>query len=160
MTGDRLQMLIAMGAYMILVILIGLYYAKRANESSSNFFLGGRTIGPWFTALSAEASDMSGWLLMGLPGVAYWLGLSDAIWTAIGLAAGTYINWLLVAKRLRNYSAISGDSITIPDFLSNRFKEKKKIIMIVAALFILVFFAVYASSCFVTVGKLFSTLFG
>ncbi|NLO41337.1 MAG: sodium/proline symporter PutP [Ruminiclostridium sp.] len=160
MTGDRLQMLIAMGAYMILVILIGLYYAKRANESSSNFFLGGRTIGPWFTALSAEASDMSGWLLMGLPGVAYWLGLSDAIWTAIGLAVGTYINWLLVAKRLRNYSAISGDSITVPDFLSNRFKEKKKIIMIVAALFILVFFTVYASSCFVTVGKLFSTLFG
>ncbi|MBP7174623.1 MAG: sodium/proline symporter PutP [Thermoclostridium sp.] len=160
MTGDRLQMLIAMGAYMILVILIGLYYAKRANESSSNFFLGGRTIGPWFTALSAEASDMSGWLLMGLPGVAYWLGFSDAIWTAIGLAVGTYINWLLVAKRLRNYSAISGDSITIPDFLSNRFKEKKKIIMIVAALFILVFFTVYASSCFVTVGKLFSALFG
>jgi len=160
MTGDRLQMLIAMGAYMILVILIGLYYAKRANESSSNFFLGGRTIGPWFTALSAEASDMSGWLLMGLPGVAYWLGFSDAIWTAIGLAVGTYINWLLVAKRLRNYSAISGDSITIPDFLSNRFKEKKKIIMIVAALFVLVFFTVYASSCFVTVGKLFSALFG
>ncbi len=160
MTGDRLQMLIAMSAYMILVILIGLYYAKRANESSSNFFLGGRTIGPWFTALSAEASDMSGWLLMGLPGVAYWLGLSDAIWTAIGLAVGTYINWLLVAKRLRNYSAISGDSITIPDFLSNRFKEKSKVIMTIAALFILVFFTVYASSCFVTVGKLFSTIFG
>lgn len=160
MTGDKLQMLIAMGAYMILVILIGLYYAKRANESSSNFFLGGRTIGPWFTALSAEASDMSGWLLMGLPGVAYWLGLSDAIWTAIGLAVGTYLNWLLVARRLRNYSAISGDSITIPDFLSNRFKEKKKVIMTIAALFILVFFTVYASSCFVTVGKLFSALFG
>lgn len=160
MTGDRLQMIIAMSAYMVLVILIGLYYAKRANESSSNFFLGGRTIGPWFTALSAEASDMSGWLLMGLPGVAYWLGLSDAIWTAIGLAVGTYINWLLVARRLRNYSAISGDSITIPDFLSNRFKEKNKVIMTIAAVFILVFFTVYASSCFVTVGKLFSTLFG
>lgn len=160
MTGDRLQMLIAMSAYMILVILIGLYYAKRANESSSNFFLGGRTIGPWFTALSAEASDMSGWLLMGLPGVAYFFGLSDAFWTAIGLALGTYINWLLVAKRLRNYSAIAGDSITIPDFLSNRFKEKKKVIMTIAALFILVFFTVYTSSCFVAVGKLFSALFG
>lgn len=86
MTGDRFQMLIAMSAYMILVILIGLYYARRANESSKHFFLGGRTIGPWMTALSAEASDMSGWLLMGLPGVAYWVGLSDAIWTAIGLA--------------------------------------------------------------------------
>lgn len=160
MTGDRLQMLIAMGSYMILVILIGLYYAKRANESSSNFFLGGRTIGPWVAALSAEASDMSGWLLMGLPGVAYWCGFSDAFWTSIGLAVGTYLNWLLVAKRLRNYSAVSGDSITIPDFLSNRFKEKKKVIMTIAALFILVFFTVYASSCFVTVGKLFSALFG
>lgn len=160
MTGDRLQMLIAMGCYMILVILIGLYYAKRANESSNNFFLGGRSIGPWFTALSAEASDMSGWLLMGLPGLAYWCGLSDAIWTAIGLAVGTYLNWLLVAKRLRNYSAISGDAITVPDFLSNRFKEKKKVIMTIAALFILIFFTVYAASCFVTVGKLFNALFG
>jgi Na+/pantothenate symporter len=153
-------MLIAMASYMALVIFIGLYFAKRANESSSNFFLGGRTIGPWVTALSAEASDMSGWLLMGLPGVAYFFGLSDAIWTAIGLAAGTYVNWLLVAKRLRNYSVVSGDSITIPDFLSNRFKEKKKVIMIISALFILIFFTVYAASCFVTVGKLFSTLFG
>jgi sodium/proline symporter len=160
MTGDRFQMLIAMSAYMILVILIGLYYARRANESSKHFFLGGRTIGPWMTALSAEASDMSGWLLMGLPGVAYWVGLSDAIWTAIGLALGTYINWLVVAKRLRSYSAISGDAITIPDFLSNRFKEKKKVIMTVSALFILIFFTVYAASCFVTVGKLFSTIFG
>lgn len=160
MTGDKLQMLIAMFAYMALVILIGLYYAKRANESSNHFFLGGRTIGPWVTALSAEASDMSGWLLMGLPGVAYFFGLSDAFWTAIGLALGTYLNWLFVAKRLRSYSSISGDSITIPDFLSNRFKEKYKVIMTIAALFILVFFTVYAASCFVTVGKLFSALFG
>jgi len=144
---------------MLLVIGIGVYYAKRANESSSNYFIGGRTLGPWITAMSAEASDMSGWLLMGLPGVAYWLGLSDAIWTAIGLGAGTYINWLFVAKRLRTYSSIAGDSITIPDFFSNRFKENKKIIMTIAALFILIFFTVYASSCFVTVGKLFSTLF-
>lgn len=160
MTGDRIQMIVAMLAYMALVIIIGLYYAKRANESSKNFFLGGRSIGPWIAALSAEASDMSGWLLMGLPGVAYFFGLSDAIWTAIGLALGTYINWLFVAKRLRSYSVISGDSITIPDFLSNRFKEKKKIIMTISALFILVFFTVYAASCFVTVGKLFNALFG
>ena len=103
---------------------------------------------------------MSGWLLMGLPGVAYFFGLSDAIWTAIGLALGTYINWLLVAKRLRSYSSIAGDSITIPDFLSNRFKEKRKIIMTISALFILVFFTVYAASCFVTVGKLFNAIFG
>jgi sodium/proline symporter len=160
MSGDRLQTILSMSTYMGLVILIGLYYARRANESSRNFFLGGRAIGPWVAAFSAEASDMSGWLLMGLPGVAYWFGFSDAAWTAIGLALGTYVNWLLVARRLRNYSAISGDSITIPDFLSSRFKEKKKIIMTIAALFILVFFTVYAASCFVTVGKLFNSLFG
>jgi len=145
---------------MAVVIGIGLYYARRASESSSNYLIGGRSLGPWVTAMGAEASDMSGWLLMGLPGVAYWVGLSDAIWTAIGLFIGTYLNWLLVAKRLRGYSALAGDSITIPDFFSNRFKEKKKIIMTIAALFILIFFAVYASSCFVTVGRLFSTLFG
>jgi sodium/proline symporter len=109
--------------------------------------------------MAAEASDMSGWLLMGLPGVAYWCGLGEAIWTAIGLFIGTYLNWLFVAKRLRTYSHVAGDSITIPDFLSNRFREGKKIILTIAALFILVFFSVYAASCFVTVGKLFSTLF-
>jgi sodium/proline symporter len=102
---------------------------------------------------------MSGWLLMGLPGVAYFMGLSDAVWTAIGLAIGTYLNWLFVAKRLRVYTHVAGDAITIPDFLSNRFREKSKVIMTIAALFILVFFTVYASSCFVTFGKLFSTLF-
>lgn len=96
---------------------------------------------------------------MGLPGVAYWYGLSDAAWTAIGLLAGTYLNWLFVAKRLRGYSVIAKDSITIPDFFSNRFKENKKVLMTISALFILVFFTVYASSCFVTVDKLFSTLF-
>lgn len=158
--GYRMQILIAMCSYMALVIGIGLYYAKRANESSENYFIGGRSLGPWVTAMSAEASDMSGWLLMGLPGVAYWTGLSDAIWTAIGLGVGTYVNWLIVAKRLRNYSTLAGDSITVPDFLSNRFKEKKKVIMIISALFILMFFTIYAASCFVTVGKLFNALFG
>lgn len=157
--SESMQIFVAMCLYMALVIGIGIYYSKRANESSENYFLGGRSLGPWITAMSAEASDMSGWLLMGLPGVAYWCGLSDAAWTAIGLGIGTYVNWLVVAKRLRNYSAIAGDSITIPDFFSNRFKENRKIIMTLSALFILVFFTVYASSCFVTVGKLFSTLF-
>ncbi len=160
MKGDTLQIFISMIVYMAVVTGIGLYFAKRANESSENYFLGGRSLGPLVTAMSAEASDMSGWLLMGLPGVAYWYGLSDAIWTAIGLAAGTYLNWLFVAKRLHNYSVIAGDSITLPDFFSNRFKEKNKVIMTISAVFILVFFTVYASSCFVTVGKLFSTLFG
>jgi sodium/proline symporter len=159
MSGDKIQILIAMGLYIAVVIGIGLYYARRANESSENYLIGGRSLGPWVTAMGAEASDMSGWLLMGLPGVAYWFGLSDAIWTAIGLLIGTYLNWLFVAKRLRGYSAVAGDAITIPDFFSNRFKESKKVLMTIAALFILIFFTVYAASCFVTVGKLFSTLF-
>ena len=160
MQEGSLQILIAMVCYMAVVIGIGICFAKRSNQSSEDYFLGGRSLGPWVTAMSAEASDMSGWLLMGLPGVAYWCGLSDAAWTSIGLALGTYINWLLVAKRLRRYSAVAGDAITLPDFFSNRFHEKKKVIMTLSALFILIFFTVYASSCFVTCGKLFSTLFG
>ena len=154
-----LQIFIAMVLYIAMVIVIGVYYAKQASESSHNYLIGGRSLGPWVTAMAAEASDMSGWLLMGLPGVAYWVGLSDAVWTAIGLAIGTYLNWLFVAKRLRVYTQVAGDAITIPDFLSNRFRENKKVILTIAALFILVFFSVYAASCFVTVGKLFSALF-
>ncbi len=157
---DNMQLLIVMAVYMVFVIAIGLFFARRANENSENYYLGGRSLGPWVAAMSAEASDMSGWLLMGLPGVAYFYGISDAIWTAIGLLAGTYINWLIVAKRLHAYSIIAGDSITIPDFFSRRFRENKKIIMTIAALFIMVFFTVYASSCFLSVGKLFNALFG
>lgn len=160
MNNDTLQILIAMAIYMAVVIVIGLVFAKKANQSSENYFLGGRTLGPWVTAMSAEASDMSGWLLMGLPGVAYWCGLADAAWTAIGLAVGTYMNWLIVSKRLRRYSVKANNSITLPDFFSNRFHEKKKVLMTISALFILVFFTVYAASCFVTCGRLFSTLFG
>ena len=154
------QILIAMAIYMAAVIAIGLIYAKRANASSENYFLGGRSLGPWVTAMSAEASDMSGWLLMGLPGVAYWCGLSDAFWTAFGLAVGTYLNWRIVSTRLRRYSIQAGNAITLPEFFSNRFREEKKVIGSLAAVFILIFFTVYASSCFVTCGKLFSTLFG
>ena len=160
MSGNTIQIFIAMSSYMLVVIGIGLFFAKRANQNSDNYFIGGRTLGPWIAAMSAEASDMSGWLLMGLPGVAYWCGLADAAWTAIGLAVGTYLNWLLVSKRLRRYSAVAGNAITIPDYFSNRFHDTKKILMTIAAVFILVFFTVYAASCFVTCGKLFSTLFG
>ncbi len=160
MTSDQIQILISMVIYMAIVIGIGVLYAKRANKNSEEYFLGGRSLGPWVTAMSAEASDMSGWLLMGLPGVAYWCGLADAAWTAIGLAVGTYLNWLIVSKRLRRYSVVAGNSITLPEFFSNRFREKKKIILLVSAAFILLFFTVYAASCFVTCGKLFSTLFG
>lgn len=160
MSKETLEIFLTMCCYMALVVGIGLYFSKRANENSENYFLGGRSLGPWVAAMSAEASDMSGWLLMGLPGVAYWCGLSDAAWTAIGLLAGTYINWLIVAKRLHGYSIVAGNAITIPEYFSNRFKEKNKVIMTISAVFILVFFTVYAASCFVTVGKLFSTLFG
>ena len=140
----KYKILIIMLLYMSVVIGIGVYFFKRAQKSSENYFLGGRTLGPWVTAMSAEASDMSGWLLMGLPGLAYWCGLSSVFWTALGLAIGTYVNWLIVAKRLRNYSQISGNSITVPGFFSNRFKEKKKVILGISAIFIFVFFAVYA----------------
>ena len=160
MESNTIQILIAMAIYMAAVIVIGLVFAKRANRDTESYFLGGRTLGPWVTAMSAEASDMSGWLLMGLPGVAYWCGLADAAWTAIGLAAGTYINWLIVSKRLRRYSIKANNAITLPEFFSNRFRENKKVIMTIAALFILIFFTVYAASCLVTCGKLFSTLFG
>ena len=158
--GDTLQILLAMVIYMAAVIAIGVVFAKRANASSDAYFLGGRSLGPWVTAMSAEASDMSGWLLMGLPGVAYWCGISDAAWTAIGLALGTYVNWLIVSKRLRRYSEKAGNAITLPEFFSNRFHEKTKVIMTIAAVFILIFFTIYAASCLVTCGKLFSTLFG
>ncbi len=160
MNSQTIQILVAMVVYMAAVIVIGIVFAKKANKNSENYFLGGRSLGPWVTAMSAEASDMSGWLLMGLPGVAYWCGLADAFWTAFGLAVGTYLNWLIVSKRLRRYSVRANNSITLPEFFSNRFRENKKVIMTLAALFILIFFTVYASSCFVTCGKLFSTLFG
>ncbi len=154
------EIFVVMLLYMCVVIGIGVYFYKRSQKNSENYFLGGRSLGPWVAAMSAEASDMSGWLLMGLPGVAYWCGLSEAFWTALGLAVGTYINWLIVAKRLRNYSHISGNAITVPDFFSNRYKENKKVILGIASVFIFIFFTVYASSCFVTCGKLFETLFG
>lgn len=159
MSSDKLEILAVMVAYMAVVIGIGLFFARRAQANTENYFLGGRSLGPWVAAMSAEASDMSGWLLMGLPGVAYWCGIADASWTALGLALGTYVNWLIVARRLRRYSAVSGDAITVPDFLSNRYHEPTKVILGISAVFILVFFTVYAASCFVTCGKLFSTLF-
>lgn len=160
MQSNDFWVLLAMLLYFIVVIIIGFVFAKRSNASSENYFIGGRGLGPWLTAFSAEASDMSGWLLMGLPGVAYFTGASDAMWTAIGLAIGTYLNWKFVAKRLRKYSEVAGNAITLPDYFSNRFHDKKKILMTIAALVILLFFSIYLGSCFVTVGKLFSTLFG
>ena len=125
MNAEQIQIVLVMIIYFAVLVYLGIYYSKRAHASSDFYFIGGRTLGPWITAMSAEASDMSGWLLMGLPGLAYWCGLSDAFWTSVGLAAGTYINWLFVAGRLRKYSAQAMNSITIPEFISNRFKEDK-----------------------------------
>ena len=159
MPAANIQHLIAIVAYMAVVIAIGIVFAKRANKNTEAYFLGGRTLGPWVSAFSAEASDMSGWLLMGLPGLAYWSGLASAGWTAIGLAIGTYLNWLIVSKRLRRYS-IAVDAITIPDFFSNRFHEKKRVLMTIASVMIIVFFTPYAGSCLMACGKLFSQLFG
>jgi sodium/proline symporter len=150
---------ISIAIYFAVIISVGVYYARRASQSSEQYFLGGRSLGPLVTAMSAEASDMSGWLLMGLPGLAYFTGLADAFWTALGLGIGTYVNWLVTARRLRVYSIVAGDSITVPDFFSQRFRERKPILMTVTALIIIVFFSVYAASCFVTVGKLFHTIF-
>ena len=160
MSSGDIQVILAMALYFIVVLSVGFFYLRRSNSSSENYFLGGRGLGPWLTALSAEASDMSGWLLMGLPGVAYFTGASDAMWTAIGLAIGTYLNWKFVARRLRKYSEVAGNAITLPDFFSNRFHDDRRILMSVAAVIILLFFCIYCGSCFVTCGKLFSTLFG
>lgn len=159
MSSENIQHLIAMIIYMMAVIGIGVYFAQRAHKDAEAYFLGGRSLGPWVTAFSAEASDMSGWLLMGLPGLAYWTGLADAGWTAIGLGLGTYLNFLIVSKRLRRYS-VKVDAFTIPDFFSKRFHEKNKILMTISSLVIIIFFSVYAAQCLSTCGKLFENLFG
>lgn len=158
MTTSSIIILIAIAIYMVMMIGIGFAVADK-NKTSGDFFLGGRKLGPLVTAMSAEASDMSGWLLMGLPAVALMGGLAEASWTAIGLAAGTYINWLVVAKRLRVYTQ-KIDAFTIPDFFSKRFGDKSKILITVAAVFIIVFFIPYTASGFSACGKLFSALFG
>lgn len=145
--------------YLVGMVAVGIYFMKR-NKSTGDYYLGGRKLGPIVTAMSAEASDMSSWLLMGLPGVAYLTGVADAAWTAIGLAVGTYLNWLIVAKRLRRYSVIAGNSITIPEFFSNRYRDKSNILVAVSAIFIVIFFIPYTASGFAACGKLFSTLFG
>lgn len=160
MSAGNVQILLAMGGYLLFAIGVGLWYAKKSNENAEEFFLGGRGLGPWVAAMSAEASDMSGWLLMGLPGVAYFTGAGEAVWTAIGLAIGTWVNWRVVATRLRRYSQVAGDSITIPDFFSNRFRDRRRVLMTIAAVTILVFFSIYVGAQFVTFGKLFGYVFG
>ena len=158
MNTSDIIIMITILAYMGMMVVIGAVFSKK-NSSVGDFYLGGRKLGPIVTAMSAEASDMSSWLLMGLPGVAYLTGSAEAGWTAIGLAIGTYLNWLIVAKRLRVYSQRCS-AITIPDFISNRYRDSKKILMGITALIILIFFVPYTASGFSACGKLFSSLFG
>ena len=158
MNSTIIGLLTVIVVYLIAMVLIGVYFSKKNNDVS-DFYLGGRKLGPIVTAMSAEASDMSSWLLMGLPGLAYLSGCAEAGWTAIGLAIGTYLNWLIVAKRLRRYTAKANNSITLPDFFSNRFRDKSHALLAVSAIFIVVFFVPYTASGFAACGKLFSTLF-
>lgn len=158
MNTSSIALLAVMVIYLAFMIVIGIIYSKK-NTSVGDFYLGGRKLGPIVTAMSAEASDMSSWLLMGLPGVAYLSGIADAGWTAIGLAIGTYLNWLIVAKRLRRYTVKANNSITLPEFFSNRYRDKSKAILAISAIIIVIFFVPYTASGFAACGKLFSTLF-
>ena len=154
-------MLMAILCYFALMLGIGVVFMVKGkkNESEAGYFLGGRKMGPYVTALSAQASDMSGWLLMGLPGSIMALGFGE-VWIAIGLAIGTYLNWLIVAARLRKFSQAAGDSITIPQYLNNRFKAKGKVLQIVAAVIFCICFTVYVSSAYKAGAALFSTVLG
>ncbi|MCL2441119.1 MAG: sodium/proline symporter [Treponema sp.] len=157
----NVQMLVGFGLYMAAMITMGLWYSLRhKNESPEEYFLAKRKFGPWLTALSAQASDMSGWLLMGLPGVAYFFGFADAFWTILGLFIGTWVNWVLVAKRLRSYSQIANNAITLPEFFSKRFHDDKRVLLAIAAVISLLFFSIYVGAQFIVVGTLFQHLFG
>lgn len=146
--------------YLGVMVVIGMKYYNKEDDMSE-YILGGRKLPPIAVAMSAQASDMSGWLLTGLPGLAYilYVGTSEAIWTAVGLALGTYLNWLFVARRLRKYTQVAGNAITLPDFFENRFRDKKHILRMVSGIFTVIFFLVYTSSQMVAGGKLFTTVF-
>ena len=144
--------------YIGVMMAIGVYYYRRT-RNMSDYFLGNRKLGAWVTSLSAEASDMSGWMLMGVPGFAYLAGL-NAGWIAVGIALGTWVNWHFVAARLRKYTELANNSLTLPEFLENRFEDKSGLLRVVPAIFILIFFIIYTSSGFVSAGRLFETVFG
>ena len=153
----NLTVLAAFIAYFAAVLLIG-YYFYNKSTNLSDYVIGGRSLNPYVAALSAQASDMSGWLLLGLPGSIYLMGIGQ-VWIGIGLATGSYLAWLFVAKRLRNYSHVSGDSITVSEFFSNRFKDEKGYLRIISAIVILFFFTIYVASGFVAGGNVFLAVF-
>lgn len=156
--SDDIAIIIAFLLYLLFMMAIGVYFYYRTHNMS-DYILGGRKLGAWVTSMSAEASDMSGWMLMGLPGFAYLAGL-NAGWIAVGLALGTWANWQFIARRLRKYTELANNSLTLPDFLQNRYHDKSPLIRVVMAIFILIFFIIYTSSGFVAGGKLFTTIFG
>lgn len=155
---SMIWVLIAFAAYLIGMIFIGAKYAK-TTKSTEDYFLGGRGLNAWVAALSAQASDMSGWLLMGLPGAIYVSGMGEC-WIAIGLFIGTVCNWMLISKRLRRYTIIANNSLTLPAYFENRFEDKSKILLTVSSVFIVVFFLVYTASALAAGGKLFTVVFG
>ena len=157
MTHD-IAIIITFAVYMLIMMSIGIYYYRRT-RNMSDYFLGNRKLGAWVTSLSAEASDMSGWMLMGVPGFAYVAGL-NAGWITLGIALGTWANWHFVAARLRVYTELAHNSLTLPDFLENRFEDKSRLLRVVPAIFILIFFIIYTASGFVSGGRLFETIFG
>lgn len=148
--------ILAFVIYMIFMLGIGIITARK-NKSSDDYFLGGRNLGGWVTALSAQASDMSGWMLMGLPGCVYAFGANQA-WIAIGLLIGTILNWVIVAGRLRRYTIKAGNAMTIPEYLNNRFRDKHNILITISAIVIVIFFVVYSASAFASGGKLFASI--
>jgi sodium/proline symporter len=156
--SSNITVMVTMVLYLLMMIGIGIYFSKK-NRSTDDFYLGGRRLGTLVTAMSAEASDMSSWLLMGLPGVALLSGTAEAGWTAIGLALGTWLNWLIVSNRIRVYSQ-KINAVTIPDFFSKRFHDDKNILTAISAIVIIVFFIPYTASGFNACGTLFSSLFG
>lgn len=156
--SSYVQTMAAFVLYLVFISLTGVYFMRR-NKSNKDFFLAHRQTGPWLTALSAEASDMSGWLMMGLPGIAYLGRAEEAIWTAVGLVLGTYLNWLIVAKPLRKCTEAFGNSITIPEFLSKRFYDSSFAVSSVSVLLIAFFFVIYTASGFVAAAKLLSAVF-
>ena len=158
MTKENIIVLSAFVVYMIVMIVIGFVYSK-STKNNEDYFLGGRNLGGWTAALSAQASDMSGWLLMGLPGSVYLAGTGE-VWIAVGLLIGTILNWFIVSSRLRKYTIKAGNSLTIPSFFQNRYHDKKGVVKIVSAIIIAIFFAVYTASAFSSGAKLFATLFG
>ena len=150
--------IIAFVAYALVILGIGIFSYKKS-KSMNDYFIGGRQLGSWTTAISAQASDMSGWLLMGLPGSVYALGTGQA-WIAVGLGLGTIANWLIIARPLRAYTIVAGNSMTLPEFFGNRYHDEKKILLGISSVIIVIFFLVYTASALASGGKLFNTVFG